>query len=164
MKWWQLAVLGVIGLVVFLVSSPGPAIAGEHINYNHPLFQKLEKEFICVDGCEMALEICTNPTAEQMRIDLDGMIKKGMTENEIISYMISIYGEGVLREPLKQGFSLTAWILPFVALLAGALLIYLAVDRWIYRRVRVGEVKALENEMEQEIYQAMIDEERKKYF
>ncbi len=44
------------------------------------------------------------------------MMNKGWDKDKIRDYYVNIYGEEILTAPEKSGFSLTAWVLPFVAL------------------------------------------------
>ncbi|MCF6335241.1 MAG: cytochrome c-type biogenesis protein CcmH, partial [Spirochaetales bacterium] len=84
-------------LVTILFTLLSFSISGsEGNNINDPFFQKLEKDFLCVDGCGMALVDCSNKTAEQMRLDLFNFIDQGRTEIEIKTYMAGIYGNEVL--------------------------------------------------------------------
>ena len=147
-------------LLSFSVSGSADALR------NDPFFQKLEKAFLCIDGCGMALEDCANKTAEQMRLDLLSFIDQGFTEIEIKMYMSGIYGNEVLREPLKRGFNLIIWITPFLVILAGFVMIFLAVNKWVFsREITENREKSTNPETNNsKIYSALIEKERKKYF
>lgn len=154
-------------LVTILFTMLSFSISGsEGSNLNDPFFQNLEKNFLCVDGCGMALEDCSNKTAEQMRQDLFSFIDQGFTEIEINMYMAGIYGNEVLREPLKRGFNLIIWITPFLFILSGFVIIFTAVNKWVFsgkvNRNREKIVDTVNNDLK--IYSSLIDEERKKYF
>ncbi len=152
---------------LFLFSLLSFSIYGSVNNdINDPYFQKLEKAFLCVDGCGMALEGCSNQTAKQMRVDLLDFIDQGLTEIEIKMYMVEIYGTEVLREPPKTGFNLIVWITPFMVILAGFVLIFMSVNKWVYyQKVIKSDEKIIDLENEDvKTYSSLIDEERKKYF
>ena len=152
-----------LNIVMFLFL---PFIIQAAVDINDPFFQKLEKAFLCIDGCGMALEDCSNRTAEQMRSDLQDFIRQGLSEIEIKNYMVEIYGVEVLREPPKYGFNLIVWTAPFLALLAGFVMIFMAVNKWVfYKRLNRTDDAVDETDNEDvEIYSSLIDEERKKYF
>lgn len=57
--------------------------------------------------------------AEDMKRRIRELIAEGRTDEEIIDYFVARYEEWVLLTPPKRGFSLTAYILPFVALVLG---------------------------------------------
>jgi cytochrome c-type biogenesis protein CcmH len=65
-----------------------------------------------------------------MRGEIAGMIRKGMSRIEILDAFRHKYGEKILSAPTTQGFNLLAWIIPYVAVGAGMLLILIAVARW----------------------------------
>ena len=51
------------------------------------------------------------------------MLAKGSTEEEIVSYFVSKYGERVLVAPEARGFNVLAYIMPAVAVVAGLIII-----------------------------------------
>ena len=51
--------------------------------------------------------------------------------------VVSVYGDSVLAAPPKSGFSLTAWLVPPLALLAGAAALVLAVIAIVVRGCKV---------------------------
>jgi len=71
---------------------------------------------------------CRNSAA--MLKTLDTRIAKGDDEKAILQGFVEQFGTAVLSEPPKSGFSLVAWIMPFVYLMAGAALVILVIRRW----------------------------------
>jgi cytochrome c-type biogenesis protein CcmH len=65
-----------------------------------------------------------------LRGELAAMIRQGMSRAQILQHFRSIYGEKVLSAPTLEGFNLLAWIIPYVAVGAGMVLILIAVARW----------------------------------
>lgn len=61
-------------------------------------------------------------------------MSEGKGRDEILSSFVARYGEKVLSAPTTSGFNLAAWITPFLAVLAGAVLIGLVSFRWARRR------------------------------
>lgn len=57
--------------------------------------------------------------ARQMRGVIRQKLEQGETAEQIIQYFIDRYGEGVLLNPPKRGFTLGAWLAPLAILLAG---------------------------------------------
>ena len=151
------------GRLLIFLSLATIAWADEVVDVNSPFFQKLEKQFLCVDGCGMALENCTNATAKQMRGDLIEMIDEGANESEIQSYMVSIYGYEVLREPPRQGFNLIVWVLPFAAVVFGGVFVFMVVNRWVFsRKVNREDTVAVSELPDDEVLGELIDQERRK--
>ena len=73
----------------------------------------------CDDKCGKVLINCTCSTADKTRKIFSKMLESGLTVVQIIEQQISEYGETVLSAPTKTGFNLTAWVMPFGALLVG---------------------------------------------
>jgi len=60
-----------------------------------------------------------------MRAEIQRRIDQGENEDTILAGLIQKYGPTVLSAPPTRGFFLSAWILPFVALIIGAAIIAL---------------------------------------
>ena len=74
---------------------------------------------------------CQNSTA--MLKTLDQKVAKGDPEETILQGFVQEFGTAVLSEPPRTGFSLVAWIMPFVYLLGGAALVIVVIKRWSKR-------------------------------
>ena len=85
------------------------------------LLQDLENALMCKcdDKCGKVLMNCTCSTADKTRANFSKMLESGLTVEQIIKMQVDEYGETVLSAPTKFGFNLTAWLTPFVALIAG---------------------------------------------
>jgi cytochrome c-type biogenesis protein CcmH len=90
---------------------------------------ELEKALMCVCGCSMTLSSCQCSKADQMRADLASRLEAGATAQEILKSYVAMYGEKVLSSPPKKGFNLTAWIIPFVAIASGLVLLGYVIRR-----------------------------------
>ena len=75
----------------------------------------------CDDKCGKVLINCTCSTAAKTRKKFTKMLESGLTVEQIIQQQVTEYGETVLSAPTKTGFNLTAWVMPFGALLVGGL-------------------------------------------
>ncbi len=112
---------------LFLLAVPASALTLEEV----------ANELVCQCGCELVLNSCNHSdcgVAIPMRETIKQKIDRGETLEQIISYYVSQYGEVVLSSPTKKGFNLTVWILPFVALAAGAGIITAVIIIWTKRR------------------------------
>ncbi|MBO8167857.1 MAG: cytochrome c-type biogenesis protein CcmH [Thermoanaerobacteraceae bacterium] len=140
-----------------------PAYSGETA-VNEQLFKEVEAALMCTDGCGMYLRACDNDTAQQMRAEIREKLAAGMTPREIYGYMIGVYGEEVMAAPPPSIlFNLTAWVTPFLTILGGGLMIYLALDKWVFYR-RAAEKDISYEAIDLEEYEGIIEEEMKKYY
>ncbi|MBT6408291.1 MAG: hypothetical protein HOK16_02360, partial [Nitrospina sp.] len=85
------------------------------------VLQDLENALMCKcdDKCGKVLINCTCATSDKTRAKFSKMLDSGLTIEQIIKMQVDEYGETVLSAPTKFGFNLTAWVTPFVALIAG---------------------------------------------
>ena len=77
---------------------------------------------------------CTSGQAEQWRELVRQKLAQGESKEQILRYFVEIGGEGILAAPPKQGFALTAWLLPLFVMLNGAGLIVVLTRRWALNR------------------------------
>jgi cytochrome c-type biogenesis protein CcmH len=95
---------------------------------------EIAANLMCQCGCTMVLSTCTCGTADQMRGVIKEKLAEGQAPQQIIDYFVAQYGEKALAAPTKQGFNLTAWLLPFAAILAGGGGIYFLLRKWVLGR------------------------------
>ncbi len=99
-----------------------------------PELRKVLESIMCQCGCNLTVYACEGTmvcdVSTQMRADAERMLASGMTGDETIQAFAADYGEAVLAAPTKTGFNLTAWVLPFVVLAAGGLIVAIALRAW----------------------------------
>jgi cytochrome c-type biogenesis protein CcmH len=76
----------------------------------------LDKQLICPICPGETLDQSRSTIARQMRDVIRGRIAQGQTDQQILDYFVSVYGESILARPPRSGFGLTAWVVPPVAL------------------------------------------------
>lgn len=91
---------------------------------------RLASELRCPVCQGLSIHDSPSPLAQQMKDLIRTQILEGRSDEEIRAYFVSKYGEWVLLEPKAEGLNLLVYLLPALALLAGAGLIVLAVRRW----------------------------------
>jgi len=118
-------------LVVALVLPLLPlsvALAGD------PKVEDVTKELMCQCGCGMTVPVCASSmeclVSSQITDVTSQQLAEGRSKSEIISYFIGIYGEKVRSTPTKSGFSVTAWVTPFVAVTAGIAIVGRLILLW----------------------------------
>ena len=114
------------GLIAF---SPGLSFSGS-------LLQDLENALMCKcdDKCGKVLINCTCSTSDKTRAKFTKMLESGLTVEQIIKSQVDKYGETVLSAPTKFGFNLTAWVMPFVALIAGGVGVKKIISSWVGKK------------------------------
>jgi cytochrome c-type biogenesis protein CcmH len=156
-------------VIAFIFQASFLTVEAKEIDYKSPEFKAVASQFNCTCGCGQDHYECDPSTCsqtKQFKQDLVAMMNKGWDKDKIRDYYVKIYGESILTAPKKSGFSLTAWVLPFVALGAGAVALLFVTRKWVKKKDTdelVTEHKSNEDEIEEEILSSIIDEERKKY-
>ena len=69
--------------------------------------------------------------SQQMRAIIRQQLQSGKSEQEVIQYFVSRYGNRILWSPPWQGFTLLAWLIPIGLLLGGALLLFFVLRGWL---------------------------------
>jgi len=113
-------------LVILLFASLGRAEDAER-------FKRLGEELICTCSCQQSLYGCRMLGCSfrpPMQAELQKMIDEGRTDEQIRTAFVAKYGAIVLSAPTMHGFDITAWLMPFVALIAGALFVIFVVHKW----------------------------------
>ncbi len=57
-------------------------------------------------------------------------VQSGKSEQQVMQYFVSRYGNGILLSPQWQGFQLLAWLVPIGMLLLGLILAYATLRTW----------------------------------
>jgi len=98
-----------------------------------PTLESIGDQVMCLCGCVATLNHCPHrdcATVAQMRPVIAQEIAAGKDETTILQDLAIRFGVQALAAPPAKGFSLTAWILPGVGLLAGLSLVVMVARRW----------------------------------
>ena len=71
----------------------------------------------CDDKCGKVLINCNCSTSDKHRATIKKQIESGLTKEQIVKSYVDKYGERALSAPTMKGFNLTAWIMPFAAII-----------------------------------------------
>jgi cytochrome c-type biogenesis protein CcmH len=116
----KLAAAALVALVL-----AAPALASER----HPTLGEMEGEVMC-PVCKTTLDQSDSPIAKRIEQYISARIAAGDTKSEIERKLVAQFGPAILAEPSKHGFNLLAWVLPLVAIVAGAVVLGWLVWRW----------------------------------
>lgn len=118
-----------LGLAVIVIAIQAAAVLASA----KTTLQDVSEGLTCQCGCGLTVANCNHPNcgfAVPLRGEIQGMLDKGMGRAAIMASFRQKYGEKVLSAPTTEGFNILAWTMPFVIVLAGGVLIVLAIGRW----------------------------------
>ncbi len=125
----------IIGLTLLALLFPDLTVAATY--HNEEALQQKAREINDLIMCPLCagqtIAQSSNETSKQMRDLVIKKLRQGESEEEILQYFESRYGERILATPNKKGFNLVLWVLPFVAVALAAIAIYFLIRRWSTR-------------------------------
>jgi cytochrome c-type biogenesis protein CcmH len=101
-------------------------------------YQMLIGEVRCLVCQNLPIADSDAPLAQDLRREIHGMVEAGQSDDQIVAFLVSRYGDSILYRPPVQANTLPLWAAPFVLLAIG-----LIVFAWIVRQ-RAGEPRGLD--------------------
>jgi cytochrome c-type biogenesis protein CcmH len=120
-----LAVLAIVGAVwsfVFMQNTPQPSL-DQRV---HDVASQLRCP-VC-----QGESVADSPSqlSQQMRGVIRQQLQSGKSEQEVIQYFRTSYGDQIVWSPPWQGFTLLAWLVPIGLVLAGIILLFFVLRDW----------------------------------
>src|SRR5712671_7014528 len=96
---------------------------------------ELEHQIHCQCGCNLDVFTCRTTdfacsVSPAMHSDVMGLVDGGHNAQEILAAFKAVYGEKVLMAPVRSGFNLVGYTMPFIALGTGAVGVAALLRRW----------------------------------
>lgn len=139
--------LALILALVALLGSVAPSLAAEQV-YD-PRTIELGKKIACPICEGQSIAASQSGLAHEMMNTIEAKVQAGQSDEEILNYFSSRFGDDILLEPPREGFTLTLWWIPVVVLAVGALVVVLYLRDSTIRTSR--EVSDDEREMDPEL-------------
>ncbi len=92
---------------------------------------RIADNLMCTCGCPHIIGQCGDEcsVAPQLVHEITELVTAGNTEEEVYKIFEDKYGLRVLAVPKAEGFNLLAWVMPFVGLLAGMVVVFFVAKR-----------------------------------
>lgn len=121
-------------LALLLCLIPGMALAQEArpLGENPAVETRLKQlavELRCLVCQNQTLADSNAPLAEDLRREVREMIAKNMTDDQIIEFLVTRYGDFVRYRPPFKATTLLLWVGPFLLLAAGAAVLMVSLRR-----------------------------------
>jgi cytochrome c-type biogenesis protein CcmH len=81
----------------------------------------------------LTIHDCPSQQSEELRFEILQMARRGMSEDAIVDELVARYGERIRGVPEPEGAGLLVWILPGVAVVAGAAIAFILARRFSSR-------------------------------
>jgi cytochrome c-type biogenesis protein CcmH/NrfF len=95
--------------------------------------KEIEEALTCQCGCGLTVHSCNHlqcGSGIPLKQEVSALVSRGLDRDEILLHFRDTYGEKILSAPVPEGFNLSAWILPFAVIGAGAGVLVASVRRW----------------------------------
>jgi cytochrome c-type biogenesis protein CcmH len=112
---------------------------------------------------DTTLAVCSSSEAQKMKEEIRQKLAIGQTKSQIIKTYSDLYGEKILTSPPKKGFNLLAWVIPFLGIVMGGSLIYLALSKWVKAPIARKIRSTIKPGVLDDYYDARVEEEYKKH-
>jgi cytochrome c-type biogenesis protein CcmH len=150
--------LSILAICVLLIT----ATAGAMLSFGAQSAPVPEKEREILDN--LIAPCCwTQPVsqhysevAEKIRKEVHEMVAAGKSRDEILASYVSRYGERILAAPRPKGFNLLVYILPWLALVAGAWLLII-----LLKKLRTPAAAPAPSPLPDSRYASVIEKEMK---
>ena len=91
--------------------------------------EQLASEIRCPVCQGQSVQASTAEAARNMKAQIEALVAAGYTDDEVLRYFETSYGEFIRMMPRAEGFNLLVWLIPGLAMLLGALVTWQAIKR-----------------------------------
>jgi len=117
-------VASLLGVSVVYAQDGGPGTPSDNdVN-------RVAKQLYCPVCPNTRLDVCETKACEDWRAQIRDQLSEGWTDQQIIDYFVAQYGERVLAEPQRQGFTSLVWFPPLIVVLVGLGIVYEILRNW----------------------------------
>jgi len=91
---------------------------------------RIAKNLYCPVCPNTPLDVCETKACQDWRAQIKDQLAAGWTEDQVVDYFVAQYGERVLAEPQRKGFTALVWLLPAMAVALGLVVVWQVLARW----------------------------------
>ena len=148
-----------VPLTLFLVLALAVTSALGAAPVSEDTVHEIGAQLRCVVCQSLSVADSPSETANQMRAIIRERLAAGDSPDQVKAYFVEKYGLWILLSPPRQGFNLLVWVVPFVGLAAGLVLVVLLMRRWSRRAAGSGAGPAPDEAMRARIRREMAEGE-----
>jgi cytochrome c-type biogenesis protein CcmH len=137
-----------IGLALLTALATQPALAQQPTADD---INAIAEKLSCPTCTGISVADCPTETCVQWRDKIGELLSEGKSEQEILDYFSTRYGDHVLQVPPKRGIFVWVWILPALAFTAGLGWLISRMRHWSSRPVSAADEPLIEDEYLQRV-------------
>jgi len=118
-----LTIIASLVAVAAVYAQGGKPVSDDDVN-------RVAKPLYCPVCPNTPLDVCETKACKDWRAQIKDQLAAGWSDDKIIEYFVSQYGERVLAEPRRSGFTSFVWLLPIVALAIGLVVVIQIMRSW----------------------------------
>jgi cytochrome c-type biogenesis protein CcmH len=122
--------LGVVLLFSLLMAFTSLGVMAQENEPTDDEVNAIASELYCPVCENVPLDVCPTQACEQWRATIREKLVAGWDEQQIKEYFVEQYGARVLATPPAEGLNWLVYILPPVAFIAGAVVLFQAIRSW----------------------------------
>jgi cytochrome c-type biogenesis protein CcmH len=107
--------------------TPAPYPSDDDVN-------RVAKQLYCPVCPNTPLDVCETKACQDWRAQIKDQLAAGWTDEQVIQYFVAQYGERVLAEPRRSGFTSFVWLLPVLSVIIGLTVVAQILRTWKGRR------------------------------
>ncbi len=134
---WLVVMGGFVGLGVLALVWAQPARAQAPTPSDDQV-NVIARQLYCPVCENVPLDVCPTQACAQWRETIREKLAQGWTEAQIKQYFVDQYGARVLATPPASGFNWLVYLLPPIAFLGGAFILFRAVRSWRHAPTSAG--------------------------
>ncbi|MGD8732229.1 MAG: cytochrome c-type biogenesis protein CcmH [Anaerolineales bacterium] len=124
------SLIGIALLLLLLLSISVVSVSAQGNNPTDDEVNAIARELYCPVCENVPLDVCPTQACEQWRATIREKLVEGWNEQQIKDYFVEQYGARVLATPPAEGLNWLVYVLPPVAFLAGAAVLFQAIRSW----------------------------------
>src|SRR5262249_20968477 len=115
---------------VIVVAALGPGLALAAAPVDEQTVHAIATQLRCVVCQSLSVADSPSEIAHQMKDIIRERLAAGETPEQVRAYFVEKYGTWILLAPPRQGFNLLVWVVPFVGIALGLVLVFVVLRRW----------------------------------
>jgi cytochrome c-type biogenesis protein CcmH len=132
MPSWRQVILALACWGILAAAHPALAVQPDEVLSDASLETRaraLSRELRCMVCQNQSIDDSDAPLARDLRVLVRERLTKGDSDDQVIDFLVSRYGEFVLLKPTFEWHTAILWLTPLIVLLVGAIALVAAVRR-----------------------------------